>query len=35
MNLSYSYYLVHIDTIHEVADSFSLEISTPINLVST
>ena len=35
MNSPYPYYLVHVDTIHEAADSFSLEMSTPINPVPT
>ena len=34
-NLSYPYHSVHTDTLQEVADSFDLELSTPINSVST
>ena len=33
-NLSYPYHSLHTDTVYEVADSFGLEMSTPINLVS-
>ena len=32
---SYSYHLVYTNMLQEVADSFGLEISTPINPVST
>ena len=34
-DLSYFYYLVHTNMLQEVANSFGLEISTPINSVST
>ena len=33
-NLSYPYHSLHTNTVYEVADSFGLEMSTPINLVS-
>jgi len=34
-NLLYLHHLTHIDTLWEVADSFNLELSLPINQVST
>ena len=34
-NLSYPYHSVYTDILQEVADSFDLELSTPINSVST
>jgi len=32
-NSSYSYHSNHIDSLKKIADSFNLELSTPINLV--
>jgi len=34
-NLSYLYYSTYTDILREIADSFNLELSTPINQVST
>ena len=34
-NLSYSHYLSYSDILREIADNFNLDLSTPINLVST
>ena len=34
-NLSYPYYLIHIDVLWEVANSLNPELSIPINSVST
>jgi len=34
-NPSYPYYLVHMNMLQEVVDSFGLEMSTSINLVPT
>ena len=33
-NLSYSYHLIHMDTLYEIADSFNLELLLHIDLVS-
>jgi len=30
---SYSHHSIHANTLHEISDSLSLELSTPINLV--
>jgi len=34
-NPSYSHYLLYSDKIREIADNLNLDLSTPINLVST
>ena len=33
-NLSYSYHLIHMDTLYEIANSFNLELLLHIDLVS-
>jgi len=34
-DLFYFHHSIHADTLHEISDSLSLELSTPINPVST